>query len=175
MDTARSQPFWLSLGDATGLPRSSAIIDAARRVWEPLLVYTQEVLGETETASEFLEKTVRHVERSKQKHTIRDLSAYIFRSYIRELAVERRRRRRLVPLEESTPALLDQKAQIEQRILAQEVLALIRTDLLPLVFRRMDGWSWDEIAVQLREPKHTLESRYSYELRRVKNLLSTRR
>jgi DNA-directed RNA polymerase specialized sigma24 family protein len=175
MHAARSQPFWLSPWEATGMPRSSAMIDAARRIWEPVLVYTHEALGDTDSAAEFLEKTVCSVEKSREKHTIQDLSAYIFRSYINEIAVERRRRRRLMPLEVSTSVLPHQTEEIERRVLAQEVVAAIRVDLLPLVFRRMDGWSWEEIALQLGEPKHALESRYSYEMRRVKKLLTTRK
>ena len=174
MDPPLSQPFWLSPWEATGLPRSSAMIDAARRVWERALVYTQKALGETESAAQLLEKTVRSVERSKEKRAIHDLSPYIFRSYIREVAAERRLRLRLIPLEAWTPGLPHPGDQIERRILAQEVIAMIRVEILPLLFRRMDGWSWEEIASQLGEPKHALESRYSYEMRRVRSLLSTR-
>jgi hypothetical protein len=175
MNPAHSQPFWLSPWEASGLPRSSAMIDAAQRVWEPVLVYTKKALGETEPAAGLLEKTVRSVESSQKKHAIRDLSAYIFRSYIREVSVERRRRRRLLPLEESPPGLLHHASEIERRVLAQEVLAMIKVDVLPLVFRRMDGWTWEEIAIQFGEPKHALESRYSYEMRRVKDLLGTQK
>jgi len=141
MESALSRPFWLSSLGATGLPRSSAVIDAARRVWQPLLVYTNEALGETELAAEFLEKTICSVERSQKNRAIRDLSAYIFRSYIREVAVERRRRRRLLPLDASTPGPPRPASELEQRVLAQETLAMLRPDILPLVFRRMEGWT----------------------------------
>ena len=171
MDPALSQPFWLSPWEATGLPRSGAMIDAARRVWGSVLAYTKQALGETEPALEFLEKTVRCVERSQKKHEIRDLSAYIFRSYIRQIAAERRRRRRLLPFDAATHGPLHTETELEQRVLAQEALAMIRVDILPLVFRRMEGWTWDEIAAQFGQPKHVLESRYSYEMRRVRNLL----
>jgi DNA-directed RNA polymerase specialized sigma24 family protein len=175
MDPVLSRPFWLSPYDATGLPRSGAMIDAARRVWARVLAYTKQALGETEPALEFLEKTVRCVERSQTKHEIRDLSAYIFRSYIRQIAAERRRRRRLLPLNSATHGPVRTETELEQRVLAQEALPMIRLDILPLVFRRIEGWTWDEIAAQFGQPKHALESRYSYEMRRVRNLLGTRK
>ena len=175
MDPALSRPFWLSPLKASGLPRSGAMIDAARRVWQALLVYTNEALGETELAAEFLEKTIRSVERSQENRAIRDLSAYIFRSYVRAIAAERRRRRRLLPLDASSPGPPHPATELEQRVLAQETLAMLRPEILPLVFRRMEGWTWEEIGVQFGEPKHLLESRYSYEMRRVRNLLSTRK
>lgn len=175
MDPALRRAFWLSPWEASGLPRSGAMIDAARRVWGSVLAYTDHALGETEPASEFLEKTVRNVERSQKNHEIRDLSAYIFRSYVREIAAERRRRRRLLPLDAAAHGLLSTGTELEQRVLAQEALAMIRAEILPLVFRRMEGWTWDEIAAQFGQPKHVLESRHSYEMRRVRNLLGARR
>jgi hypothetical protein len=174
MDPALSRPFWLSPWQATGLPRSAAMIEAARRVWGSLLAHTKQALGETEPALEFLEKTVSRVERAQKKYEIRDLSAYIFRSYIREIAAERRRRRRLLPLDAATHGLPHGGTELEQRVLAQEALAMIRVDILPLVFRRMEGWTWDEIAAQFGQQKHVLESRYNYEMLRVRKLLGVR-
>ncbi len=170
---AARELFWLDPWEATGSPRSVAVMDAAHRVWEAVLIYTKEAFGDTELAGHLLEQTISSVE--KQKHSIDDLSAYIFRSYIREVTAERKRRRRIVPFDESTPPLQYRGDEIERRILAQEVLAIVRIDILPLVFQRMDGWSWEEIAAQLGEPKHALESRYSYEMRRVRDLLGVRK
>lgn len=168
-----SEPFWLSPWEASGSPRSVAVIDAARRAWEPALAYTKQALGDTDAAPELFEKTVRQVERSQKKRAIQELGAYIFRSYTREIAAERRRRRRMVPLVESIHGCKHDTEEMERRILAKEVLMRIRVDILPAVFRRMAGWSWEEIAIQLGEPKHALESRYCYEMRRVRDLLST--
>ena len=175
MDPALSRPFWLSPWDTTGSPRSSAMIDAAAQVWGAVLIYTKDALGETEPAAEFLERTIRSVERSQKKNEIRDLRAYIFRSYVRVIAAERKRRRRLLPLDASGPGPVHPAKEIELRVLAQQAIAMIKPDILQLVFRRLEGWTWKEIASQFGEAKHLLESRYNYEMRRVRNLLHTRK
>ena len=81
------------------------------------------------------------------------------------------RLQRLGSVAESIPA--KPRVREDDRVLAGQVLALVRDSMLDIVIRRLAGFSWTEIGVQRHEDPHALESRFSYEMTRIRRLLGT--
>ena len=60
---------------------------------------------------------------------------------------------------------------VDRHILASQILALVREEVLDLLVRRLAGMSWSDIGTLRSEDPHALEARFGYELARIRKLL----
>jgi hypothetical protein len=169
-----SQEFWIGAFDhETGVRLPRRLVEAARRIWPSVLAYTKRALGDTDMAAELLEQTVADAVGAgldPSAPAVRNLPGYLFRSYIRHLRPERLRRKRRISMD-CMPEPVQPPEDIERRILAEEILSMMEVDVLDLFLRRGCGFTWVEIGAQLGKDPHALESRYCYELQRIRRLL----
>ena len=175
MPGSQYPPFWINPRSSVGTgDRSPALLELAERLWPFTLQYCRNVLRDTSTAAEMLEQALERVERSQQKREIREPAAYLRRTIVRGVRRELARRCKLRQLEsvaESIPA--KPRVKEDDRVLAGQVLALVRDSMLDIVIRRLAGFSWAEIGAQRHEDPHALESRFGYEMRRIRRLLGS--
>ena len=173
MPESQPPPFWINPRSALQAgERSNAFWELAESLWPFTLQYCGNVLGDTSVAAEILEQAIDRMERSQQKRQIHEPAAYLRRTIIRAVRRELARRCRLQQLgtvAQHIPAKLS--VSEDERVLAGQVLALVRDSMLDIVIRRLAGFSWAEIGAQRREDAHSLESRFSYEMRRIRRLL----
>jgi len=166
-------PFWINPQSAVGSgERSRVLWDTAQSLWPFTLQYCRNVLGEISSAAEILEHALERMERSQQRRQISEPAAYLRRTIVRAVRRELARRCKLQQLgeiAESIPAKL--RVAEDDRVLAGQVLALVRDSMLDIVIRRLAGFSWIEIGAQRKEDPHALESRFSYEMRRIRRVL----
>jgi len=173
MPDSQHPPFWINPRSSSGTgERSPALLKLVESLWPFTLQYCRNVLGETSIAAEILEEALERMERSQQRREIREPAAYLRRTIVRRVRQELAHRCRLQQLgsvAESIPA----KPQMREddRVLAGQVLALVRDSMLDMVIRRLAGFSWTEIGAQRHEDPHALESRFSYEMTRIRRLL----
>ncbi len=173
MPESQHPPFWINPRSALQAgERSRAFWELAESLWPFTLLYCGNVLGDTSVAAEILEQAIDRMERSQRKHEIHEPVAYLRRTIIRGVRRELARRCKLQQLgtvAESIPAKVP--VSEDERVLAGQVLALVRDSMLDIVIRRLAGFSWAEIGAQRQEDAHALESRFSYEMRRIRRLL----
>lgn len=149
-----------------------AISRLAESLWPFTLQYCRNVLGDTSIAVEMLEEALERMERSQQRREIHEPAAYLRRTIIRRVRQELAHRCRLQQLG-TVAELVPHRPRVREddRILAGQVLALVLDRMLDIVIRRLAGFSWTEIGAPRHEDPHALESRFSYEMGRIRRLL----
>jgi DNA-directed RNA polymerase specialized sigma24 family protein len=161
------------MSPVTGQARSRELIGAAEKVWPYLVQNCETILRDPPAATEILERSLAALERRKVSNEISNLPSFLARIAIREVRREFQRRIR----ENSSGLILDlpdsssELSPHDRHILASQVLALVRDELLDLFLKRLAGLSWAEIGAIRGEDPHVSESRFSYEIARIRKLL----
>ncbi len=174
MARSESSPkFWIFPDSpATGRRRSRTLVAAAEKVWPYVVQNCESILRDRPAAGEIMERSLLALERRRASTEISDISAFLARTSIREIRHEYQRRIREsgVGLVFEMPSSSDPSSH-DRHILASQVLALVREDMLDLFLRRLAGLSWADIGTIRGEDPHALESRFSYEIARIRKIL----
>jgi DNA-directed RNA polymerase specialized sigma24 family protein len=168
-----SPKFWIYPDSpATGRRRSRTLVAAAEKVWPYVVQNCASILRDRPAAGEIMERAVLALERRKAPTKISDLSAFLARTAIRAIRHEfqRRMRESSAGIVFEVPSSSD-PSRHDRHILASQVLALVREELLDLFLKRLAGLSWSDIGMIRGEDPHALESRFSYEIARIRTLL----
>jgi DNA-directed RNA polymerase specialized sigma24 family protein len=171
--TKSSPKFWIHPeSSATGRPRSQTLIAAAEKVWPYVAQNCESILRDAPAAGEIMERSLLALERRRASTKISDVAAFLARIAIREIRREFQRRIResgaglVFDLPSSSDVLTH-----DRRILASQVLALVREEMLDLFLKHLAGMTWADIGTIRGEDPHALESRFSYEIARIRRLL----
>lgn len=180
-DRSRQSSFWINGVDRLGRGIDPIVLAAAEEVAPGALQYGERLLRDPALAATLFEEsaaTVSRVLRLKRDGAttrIRNLQAYVFRTFVRR--VNRVRQRDLFLLNHSElNAEVHHKAvvtteEMELRVLVSEFLARCDAVTRDMFYRRMQGFSWKEIGRIHDISAHAAESKFSQALRRVRKKL----
>jgi len=180
MDRGARSPnrsFRVSPVDRLGRSISPLVLDAAEKIGRRAMEHAERLLIDPAVAAGLLEEAAATVSRaiaSKSRgpqNEVRDLPAYLFRAYIRRV---NRAKKRQLNQEGVVEALglesarsINPRADLELKILVDELMARCDPVTRDMFYRRVQGFSWKEIAVSYRISHNAAKSRFSQALRRL--------
>jgi DNA-directed RNA polymerase specialized sigma24 family protein len=179
-----SGTFFLSSVDRLGRAIDPLILAIAHEIGPRAVRYAERLLGDEALAQDLLEESAAAVSEALKRKTtadsgpVRDLERYLFRTYLRKVGLVRRKQTRLdrslrakAPKQPARTEL----AEAEISLLFDEVMATYDTVTRQIVYRRLEGFLWREIATEYGLSTHAAEVRYSRALAQARKLLRARR
>lgn len=177
---AKTSPrFLLNSVDLSGREIDPAVLSAATAIGPKAIHYAENVLGDSAVAMNLFEEAAASVSdavRAKQAggSAVRDLAAYLFRTYMRLVSQEKQRDSML-----SESLAIEIEAQISERDLARAEAALLLDEIMSVcdrltrevALRRLEGLSWKEIGEHYGISGHAAEVRFSKALDRARKRL----
>lgn len=179
-----SHPFLLNSIDRLGRKIDPAVLSVAKEIGPRAVPYAEKLLGDPALAISLFEEAAASVsEAIEQKKSaggpsVRDLSAYLFRTFIRMVGEAKRKE---TILEESlkdrakTQISRSNLTRVEAALLLDEVMATCDRVTREIAFRRLEGFSWKEIGERYGISSHAAEARFSKALDHARKTLKIRR
>ncbi|MCI0621606.1 MAG: hypothetical protein L0387_08045 [Acidobacteria bacterium] len=184
-DSSRRMTVQINSIDRLGREIDPAVLAAADEIGPRALQYGERLLRDTALATTLLEEAAATVSRAIKLRGdggaggVRNLQAYVFRAFVRRVNKARRRDLLLLnhggsnPRGHHNPLVLGD--EIELRVLVGEFLARCDAVTRDMFYRRMQGFSWKEIAHVHGISAHAAESKFSQALQRVRKKLGLER
>jgi DNA-directed RNA polymerase specialized sigma24 family protein len=165
--------------DRHGRTISPEVLEVAHEIGARALRFAERQLGDSAIAASLLEEAAATVSRAiivqsrNGNPRIRDLQAYLFRAFIRR--VDRVKRKELRLLEYSnhfqqSPGS-DPSHELELKLLVDELLTRCDNMARNMFYRRMEGFSWQEIGKVYGVSAHAAEGRFDRALKRLRKAL----
>ena len=173
----RTHPVLMNAVDPLGRPIEPSVLSVAQEIAPQALCYAEKFVGDPCVALNLLEKAAGavseavHTKEAAKAPPIRDLRAYLYRAYLRRIAAERQRETCVQLSDEDQPIpneALDLEARIEAKLLLKQILGMCDRKTREIIWGRMEGRSWDEIAYELVMSNHAARLHYSKALRAVR-------
>ena len=182
LGSSRSVIFLLNSVDRLGRTINPRVLAVAKEIGPRAVAYGERLLGDAALTMNLFEESAAAVSealrrKSKDARPVRDLSAYLYRTFLRKISLARGKQTRLetsLRNNARTRFLARQLSQAEVSLLFDEVMATYDKVTQQIVYRR-EGFSWKEIAAEFGIATHAAESRYSRALANARRLLHTRR
>jgi DNA-directed RNA polymerase specialized sigma24 family protein len=163
--------------DRLGRRISPVVLEAAEEIRRRAIEHAEKLLIDPAVAAGLLEEAAAAVsraiesKRARGESEVRNLPSYLFRAFIRR--VNRGKSRQLTlkdaavmgALGSDTPA--HPQAALELKILVDELLTRSDPVTRDMFYRRLQGFSWKEIAAVYELSAHAAKSRFSQALRRI--------
>jgi DNA-directed RNA polymerase specialized sigma24 family protein len=179
-ETKTSPPFLLNSVDSLGRKIDPAVLSVAQEIGPRSVSYAEKLLGDPARALNFFEQAAATVsEAIKQKRSsgspsVRNLAAYLFRTFIRIVGKARRKEeifeeslRKRARSEVST----NEAAKLETAVLVDELMASCGKVAREITFRRLEGFSWKEIGKEFGISAHAAELRFEKCLEQARRTL----
>jgi DNA-directed RNA polymerase specialized sigma24 family protein len=169
--------FSVSPVDRLGRPISPVVLNAAEEIGRRAIEHAEKLLIDPAVAAGLLEEAAATVSRAltSKKHCaqsdVRDLPSYLFRAFIRR--VDRIKKKQLTQVDDvPVPTFgsrnsTDPQAAVEMKILVDELLTRCDAVTREMFYRRIQGFSWEEIGRSYGISDHAARSRFSQALRRI--------
>jgi len=179
-----SAVFLLSCVDRLGRAIDPLILEVAHEVGPRAVAYAVRLLGDSALALDLFEEAAGAVSQAIKRKSasdagrVRDLSAYLFRTYLRKIGLARSKQTRLdkvLQMQMKTQREADVLLQAEVSLLFDEVMATYDKVTRQIVYRRLEGFSWKEIGAEFGIKAHAAEVRYSRALANARKTFSERR
>jgi len=178
-----STTFFLHSVDRLGRTIDPLVLAVALEIGPRAVGYGERLLGDGALAMNLFEESAAAVSealkrKSKDASPVRDLSAYLYRTFLRKVSLVRAKQTRLeksLQIEAQTQSFVRQPVQAEISLLFDEVMATYDKVTRQIVYRRLEGFSWKEIATEFGMETHAAETRYSRALAQARSLLRVRR
>jgi len=180
--TSNRTPPLVNGVDLRGRPIDPAVLSAANAIAPNALSYAEKFVGDSCVAMNLLEEaaaTVSEAVRAKQAAQappVRDMRAYVYRAFLRRIADERRDEKRQQQAIEDHLGI-DEAASVEaktQRKLAlKQILSMCDRKTCEIIWSRIEGRSWDDIAYDCVMTNHAARLHYSKALREIREALRT--
>jgi len=171
--------------DRLGRRIDAAVLAAAEEIGPRAVQYGERLLRDPALATSLLEESAATVSRAirLKRNTgaadIRNLQAYIFRAFLRRVNKARRKDPLLANPTGVNPALygnpVDVSQEFDLKVLVDEFLTRCDPVIRDMFYRRMQGFSWKEIARVYGTSAHSAESRFSQALRRIRKKIGLER
>lgn len=179
-DESLGEKVRISPIDRLGRVIAPEVLSVAYEISARALRHAERVLGDPALALSALEEsaaTVSRVLSTEQRSgncKIRNLQAYLFRTFIRR--VNRLKRKELLigghSLNQSVGSHTSDSAEaLELKLLVDELLTKCDPITREMFYRRVEGFSWKEIGRAYSISAHAAESRFSQALRRLRKKL----
>ncbi len=178
----RNQPALVNAVDPLGRPIEPCVLSVAQEIAPQAVAYAQKSLADPCVAMNLLEEAAATVsEAVLAKHLaelppIRDMRAYLYRAFLRRLAAKRQAEIRMEEAFEERLRLnegmsFDEK--LEARLLLKQILCMCDRKTMWIVWERIEGRSWDEIAYDCVMTNRAARLHYSRALREIREALQT--
>lgn len=180
---AAPSSFRLNSIDRHGRQIDPTVLAAAETIFPRALDYGQNLLGDPAVVANALEEVAANVSQliarldpPGEPAPIRNLPGYIFRAFVRE--VNRLKNKELAVLDAAIAGhtlaqrLADPLRQLEMQVLVKECLALFDFTERDMCWRRLEGFTWDEIGPVHGLSGHAAEVRFRNAVRAVKAKLA---
>jgi DNA-directed RNA polymerase specialized sigma24 family protein len=188
-ERTRHLALLLNSVDRFGRTVDPSILSVAQEIAPRAVPYGEKLLGDPALAITLFEEAAATLSRiikekaALSRPEIRDVRAYLFRTYLRRINVERRAS---VLLQDATREEGEKHGRqvgysdLDRRILVKELLETCDTLTREIVYRKLEGYSGKEIQRLYGIPVNAANLRFSKALRRLKKILrssgrSTRR
>jgi RNA polymerase sigma factor (sigma-70 family) len=178
-----SPAFLLNSVDRLGREIDPAVLSIAIKIGPRTVPYAERLLGDPALAISLFEEAAASVSKAIDakeragRASVKDLAAYLFRTYIRMVGELRRKQ---TILEESLKQQAESQdlwrnaAKAEAALLLDEVMATYDRVTREIVFRRFEGFSWKEIGERYGISGHAAEARFSKALDHARKTLKIR-
>jgi hypothetical protein len=172
-----TQPVLMNAVDPLGRPIETSVLSVAQEIAPQALCYVEKFVGDPCVAINLLEKAAGavseavHAKEAAKVPPIRDLRAYLYRAYLRRIAAERQHEScvQLSVEDHLIPnGALDMEARVETKLLLKQILGMCDRKTRAIIWGRMEGRSWDEIAYDLVTSNHAARLHYSKALRAIR-------
>ena len=183
---ASPSPFRLNSVDRHGRQIDSAVLTAAETVFPRALEYGTNLLGDPAVVANTLEEVAATVSQLIARRDppgepapIRNLPGYVFRAFVRQ--VNRLKSKELAVMDAAIAGqtlaqrLADPSRQLEMKILVDECLAQFDFTERDMCWRRLEGFTWDEIGPVHGLSGHAAEVRFRNAVRVAKAKLARSR
>jgi len=183
---ASPSSFRLNSVDRHGRRIDPAVLAAAESVFPRALEYGTNLLGDSAVVTNTLEEVAATVSQLIARRDppgepapIRNLPGYVFRAFVRQ--VNRLKSKELAVLDAAIAGqtlaqrLADPVRQLEMKILVEECLAQFDFMERDMCWRRLEGFTWDEIGPVHGLSGHAAEVRFLNAVRAVKAKLARSR
>jgi len=183
---ASPSSFRLNSVDRHGRQIEPAVLAAAEAIFPRALEYGTNLLGDPAVVANTLEEVAATVSQRIARRDptgepvpIRNLPGYVFRAFVRQLT--RLKNKDLAVLDAAIAGqtlaqrLADPARQLEMEILVAECLALFDFVERDMCWRRLEGFTWDEIGPVHGLSGHAAEVRFRNAVRAVKEKLARSR
>jgi hypothetical protein len=178
--------FRLNSVDRHGRQIDPAVLAAAETVFPRALEYGTNLLGDPAVVANTLEEIAAAVSQRIARRDppgaptpIRNLPGYVFRAFVRHL--NRLKSKELAVLDAAVAGqtlaqgLVDPSRQLEMKILVDECLAQFDFTERDMCWRRLEGFTWDEIGPVHGLSGHAAEVRFRNAVRAVRTKLVSSR
>jgi hypothetical protein len=183
---ASPSSFRLNSVDRHGRRIDPAVLAAAESVFPRAHEYGTNLLGDSAVITNTLEEVAATVslliarrDSPGEPAPIRNLPGYVFRAFVRQ--VNRLKSKELAVLDAAIAGqtlaqrLADPSRQLEMKVLVDECLAKFDFTERDMCWRRLDGFTWDEIGPVHGLSGHAAEVRFRNAVRAVKAKLARSR
>lgn len=183
---ASPSSFRLNSVDRDGRQIDPAVLAAAETVFPRALEYGTNLLGDPAVVANTLEEVAATVSQLIARRDppcepapIRNLPGYVFRAFVRQ--VNRLKNKELAVLDAAIAGqtlaqrLADPSRQLEMKILVDECLAQFDFTERDMCWRRLEGFTWDEIGPVHGLSGHAAEVRFRNAVRVAKAKLARSR
>lgn len=177
-----SGTFLLSSVDRLGRAIDPLVLAVAQEIGPRAVAYGDRLLGDAALAINLFEESAGAVSEALKRKTkdakpVRDLPAYLYRTFLHKVSLARGKRVRLetsLRNNARTQVFERQSVQPEITLLFDEVMATYGKVTRQIVYRRLEGFSWKEIATEYGLSTHAAEARYSRALAQARKFLQIR-
>ncbi len=175
-----SGTFFLSSVDRLGRAIDPLILAIAHQIGPRAVRYAARLLEDEALALDLLEESAAAVSEALKRKTttdsgpVRDMERYLFRTYLRKVGLVRGKQARLdrsLRDKVSRQPARTKMAEVEISLLFDEVMATYDKVTRQIVYRRLEGFSWKEIAAEYGLSTHAAEARYSRALAQARKFL----
>lgn len=175
--------FLLSSVDRLGRPIAPAVLSVAQEIAPQAISYGEKLLGDPAVSLNLFEEAAAAVSEAAKKRAesgqapIRDLRAYLFRTFMRRISLEREKQVGSAINSEQFDeqrTTTHQISSVEMSLLLDEVMAACDKVTQEIALRRLEGFSWNEIGPRYGMSAHAARVRYSKALQRLRKALKAR-
>ena len=180
--TSTPTPALLNSVDLRGRPIAPNVLSAANEIAPKALSYAEKFVGDPCVAMNLLEEvaaTVSETVRAKeaaQAPPVRDMRAYVYRAFLRKVAEERRngdRRQQAIEEHFGLDETVSPEAKAERKLALKQILSMCDRKTCAIIWGRIEGRSWDDIAYDCVMSNHAARLHYSKALRKIREALRT--
>ncbi len=163
--------------DRQGRSISPAVLSAAEEVVRRAIQHAEHLLIDPAIATTLLEDAAGAVSRVLQSgrtlpaDSVHDLPSYLFRAFLRRANRIRRQRviheARLLSYINELPRSINPRGDLEVQILIDELITRCDPKIRDMFYRRVHGFSWNEIAASYGTSAHAAESSFWQAIRKL--------
>ena len=174
--------FLVNAVDSLGRPIEPCVLSVAQDIAPQAVSYAQKFLADPCVAMNLLEEaaaTVSVAARAKEAADlppIRDLRAYLYRTFLRRVSAQREAELRLEEAFEDHFRLnkgMSFEEKLEARLLLKQIFCLRDRKTMWIIWERVEGRSWDEIAYDLVMSNQAARLHCSRALREIREAFET--